>query len=88
MDTDELLRMHGSLRLKGSWLPFTSLMRWGDPDEHGFRAVPFGAMAEDERDFGGYRIPSKLRVGWYFGSDRFASEGEFFRCTLEEAAYH
>jgi hypothetical protein len=28
-----------------------------------------------------------LRGGWYFGSDRFESEGEFFRSTIDSAIY-
>jgi hypothetical protein len=62
-----------------------SMLRWGDPKGRGFSALPFGAIVEEERTFGGYTIPSKLRVGWYFGGDRFESEGKFFRCTIEEA---
>jgi hypothetical protein len=64
-----------------------SMLRWGDPEGHGFEALPFGGVAEEERTFGGFTIPSKLRIGWYFGSKRFEQEGEFFRCTLEEATY-
>lgn len=36
-----------------------------------------------DSDFDGLTIPTEYRVGWYFGSDRFESEGEFFRCTLD-----
>lgn len=64
-----------------------SMLRWGNPDGHGYRALPFGATVEEERTFGGFTIPSKLRVGWYFGTDRFEPEGEFFRCTIDEAVY-
>jgi hypothetical protein len=28
-----------------------------------------------------------VRVGWYFGSPRFESEGEFFRATIDEAMF-
>ena len=64
-----------------------SLDRWGNPDGREFRLIPFGAMVEAEQSFNGYSIPSRLRVGWYFGTERFASEGEFFRCTIDHAEY-
>lgn len=64
-----------------------STRRWGNPGGREFSLVPFGAMIEAERAFGGYTIPSRLRVGWYFGTERFESEGEFFRCSIDEAVY-
>ena len=64
-----------------------SMLRWGNPDGHGYEALPFGGMAEEERTFAGFTIPSKLRIGWYFGTDRFEPEGEFFRCMINEAVY-
>jgi hypothetical protein len=36
--------------------------------------VNFGGIVKAERTFFGYTIPTKLRIDWYFGSDRFASE--------------
>lgn len=63
------------------------LERWGDPDGTGFRAVPFGGVAEREERFDGYAIPTRLRIGWWFGTPRFEEEGEFFRCTVDEAEY-
>ncbi|KAM3095711.1 DUF6544 family protein [Phormidesmis sp. 146-35] len=63
------------------------LSRWGNPEGAEFHDVDFGAIAEEERTFGGYTIPTRLRVGWYFGSNRFESEGEFFRVTIEDAIY-
>lgn len=63
------------------------LPRWGNPDGTEFRYVDFGGILEEERTFGGYTIPTRLRVGWYFGSERFESEGEFFRATIDDAVY-
>jgi hypothetical protein len=63
------------------------LQRWGNPDGGPFRAVDFGAVAEDEQTFGGYTIPTRLRVGWYVGSPQFESAGEFFRVTIDDARY-
>ncbi|HLW46515.1 MAG TPA: DUF6544 family protein [bacterium] len=61
--------------------------RWGNPGGGPFRYVDFGAVAEDERRFGGYTVPSRLRVGWYIGTDRFEPAGEFFRVTIDDAMY-
>jgi hypothetical protein len=69
-------------RLKTFTLP-----RWGNPDSTEFRYVDFGGILEEEGTFGGYTIPTRLRIGWYFGSERFESEGEFFRATIDNAIY-
>jgi hypothetical protein len=69
-------------RLKTFKLP-----RWGNPDVTEFRDVDFGGILEEEGTFCGYTIPTRLRVGWYFGSERYESEGEFFRCTIDDAIY-
>ena len=69
-------------RLKTAKLP-----RWGNPDGAEHRYVDFGAIVEEEGTFCGYTIPTRLRVGWYFGSERFEAEGEFFRATIDHAIY-
>jgi hypothetical protein len=85
-------------RLKTFKLP-----RWGNPDNTEFRYVDFGGILEEEGTFCGYTIPTRLRIGWYFGSvggsgafapaiaspleNRFESEGEFFRATIDDAIY-
>jgi hypothetical protein len=66
---------------------YLSLPRWGNPGGGDFSSIDFGAVFEEERSFGAFTIPTKLRVGWYFGTDRFETEGEFFRCTIDEADY-
>lgn len=68
-------------------LKTVSMLRWGNPDNGKFRYVPFGGLIEESGTFDGYTIPTKVRVGWYFGSERFDSEGEFFRATIDDAAY-
>jgi len=37
--------------------------------------------------FGGYTIPTRVQICWYFGTDRFEPEGEFFRATIDDAIY-
>ena len=64
-----------------------ALQRWANPDERGFRYVDFGAIASAERAFDGYTIPTQLRVGYYPGTARFDTDGEFFRVTVDDAEY-
>jgi hypothetical protein len=67
-----------------TWL---RMKRWGDPEGGGHGLYDFGAVIEEERTFGGYTIPSKLRAGWFFGSERFEREGVFFRATIDQASF-
>lgn len=64
-----------------------SLPRWGNPETKEFHYADFGGVMEEECTFSGYTIPVRLRVGWYFETDRFEREGEFFRCTVDDAVY-
>lgn len=68
-------------------LTTAQLPRWGNPDGEEHRYVDFGAIAVEEGTFCGYTIPTRLRVGWYFGTERFESDGEFFRATIDQAIY-
>ena len=68
-------------------LQSVSVARWGSIDGGVFERLPFGCQVEEERTFGAYTIPSRVRVGWHFGSDRFETEGEFFRGTIDEAEH-
>ena len=63
------------------------LQRWGNPEGNEFHTATFGGIVESEATFNGYTIPTSLRIGWYFGSDRFEPEGEFFRVTIDTATY-
>lgn len=63
------------------------MQRWGNPEGAGFHFADFGGVVEDEAAFGGYTVPTRLRIGWYFGTGRFESAGEFFRVTVDEARY-
>ncbi|MFO8011460.1 MAG: DUF6544 family protein, partial [Dehalococcoidia bacterium] len=64
-----------------------SVQRWGNPGGVEFHLADFGGVVEREAAFSGYTIPSRLRVGWYFGTDKFEGEGEFFRVTIHEATF-
>ncbi|MEH2363542.1 DUF6920 family protein [Nostoc sp.] len=68
-------------------LKTVKLPRWGNPEGGEFHDLDFGAIVESEGTFWGYTIPTRLRVGWYFGTERFKLEGEFFRATIDDAIY-
>jgi uncharacterized protein DUF6920 len=68
-------------------LQSVSMPRWGNPEGAKFHLVSCGGFVEQEATFDGYTIPTRMRVGWYFGTDRFEPEGEFFRVTIDEANY-
>lgn len=61
-------------------------MRWGNPEGHEHHAVPFGVLLAGELRTHGYAIPAEIRAGWWFGTPRFESEGEFFRAEILDAA--
>lgn len=61
--------------------------RWGGPGNDAGRMVPFGGEVVRERELGGLLIPSEVRIGWYYGTDRFEDEGLFFRATVDEARF-
>jgi hypothetical protein len=68
-------------------LEAVKLPRWGNSDGKAFRDVDFGALVEAEATFSGHTIPSRLRVGWRFDGAEFGGDGEFFRVTVDDAAY-
>lgn len=77
---DFAIDTHGALQS-------VSMPRWGNPEGAAFRYATFGGFLEKEAAFGGYTIPTRLRVGWHFGTERFETEGEFFRAAIDSAAY-
>ncbi|MFB4298527.1 DUF6544 family protein [Actinomadura sp. NTSP31] len=62
------------------------LDRWGAPDGERFGRHVFGARLEDEASYGGYTIPSMVRAGWWYGTQRW-NRGEFIRYTLDQAHF-
>ena len=61
--------------------------RWCNAGNRSFEYVAFGGTVEEERSFGGYTVPTRMSVGWHFGTERFESEGEFFRVTIDDAVF-
>lgn len=60
--------------------------RWGNPNGEPFQRYPFGVTIEHERAVAGVTIPSVLRAGWWWGSER-QQEGEFFRARVVDAVF-
>lgn len=49
------------------------LERWGNQADNGeYTHTPFGINVDEESTLGGYTIPSQLRAGWWYGTDRYA----------------
>lgn len=61
-----------------------NMPRWGNSEGSTFRYANFGGFVEREGTFGGYTIPTSVRAGWHFGTDKFESSGEFFRVVLDD----
>ncbi len=61
------------------------VQRWGRPPGAPYGRYPFGVTVTAERTFGGITIPSELRAGWWWGTDR-QDEGEFFRAEITGAS--
>jgi hypothetical protein len=62
------------------------MQRWGNPDGAPFGRYPFGVDIEAEQTFAGVTIGSRLRAGWWWGTDR-QPEGEFFRARITAATF-
>jgi len=89
-----LVRAHGEDSLVDIGVDATgaahsvSASRWGNPAGGAFDYDDFGGVIEEERTWCGVTIPSKLRLGWFFGTPRFDEPGgEFFRVTIDSADF-
>jgi len=84
---DEISRVELGVDPTGR-LTDAGMLRWGTPDGIGTepRRERFGALIDEELTFDGFTIPSRVRVGWHFGTDRF-ERGEFFRGVIDEATF-
>jgi len=68
-------------------LQSVTMPRWGNPEGADFHYAACGGLIEEEGRFGGFTIPTRMRVGWHFGIERFEAEGEFFRVTIDDALF-
>ncbi|MDB4968078.1 MAG: hypothetical protein JWN44_3767 [Myxococcales bacterium] len=81
-EADIRVALDGGGRATSVWME-----RWGNPDGGAFAFSPFGGIVDDEATFGGYTIPSKLRIGWHFAGERFEKDGESFHATIDDATF-
>jgi hypothetical protein len=59
--------------------------RWASVGTGGvFQDIPFGLVVDGERTFDGYTIPSRLRGGFWYGTDRYV---ESFHVEIESARF-
>jgi hypothetical protein len=48
-----------------------ALMRWGKVGQDHFGYIPFGGTIQAEERFGALVLPSRVIVGWWFGTPRY-----------------
>lgn len=65
----------------------SKVTRWGNPEGGAFHYADFGAFVDEERTFDGITVPTALRVGWFFGGERFERDGEFIRINVDHAEF-
>jgi hypothetical protein len=58
------------------------VQRWGNVGRDGYGYIPFGGDVLAERRFGDLTLPSRLAVGWWYGTPRFAP---FFKAEIISA---
>jgi hypothetical protein len=63
-----------------------TMPRWGNPNREAWGEYPCGGIVEEEVDYGGIKIPTRLRAGWFFGTDRWG-QGQFFRAAITNATF-
>lgn len=62
---------------------------WGERhrDDDPSHVDVFGGRASAWADWAGVRIPTQLRLGWGFGTERFEKGGVFFEASLDEVEF-
>jgi hypothetical protein len=66
-------------------LESATMERWGNLTPDGrYTAIPFGVDVLAERTFGGYTVPSEVRVGGWYGTDH---PFDFFHAEISGADY-
>lgn len=64
-----------------------TMMRYGNVGVETWQPIPYGFAVTDEQTFDGYTIPSVLRGGWWYGTDRYNPEGAS-RFRIRGASFH
>lgn len=55
-----------------------SMHRYGNVGTPDWSLIPYGFATESESTFEGYTIPSTVRGGWWYGTDRYQPEAASF----------
>jgi uncharacterized protein DUF6544 len=79
--TPERPALHLSIDNDGA-VQSVNLQRWGDAGDKSFGYLPFGGNILAEKRFGDLVLPSRLRVGWWHGTERFRA---FFEAEIISA---
>jgi hypothetical protein len=59
-----------------------TMLRHGDIGVPAWQAIPYGVRVEAETLFGGYAIPTRVRGGWWYGTERgTAHDASLFTVT-------
>ena len=61
-------------------LQSVNMPRWGNPEGAEFHLVNCGGLVEEEATFGDYTIPTRMRVGWHFGTERIRVRRRVLPC--------
>ena len=67
---EDVIELNLSVGDDGS-LRSVSLERHGDVGVESWQSIPYGFDVEAEGTFGGFTIPTRVRGGWWYGTDRY-----------------
>ena len=82
---DLVLRPEITVASDGS-LVSVVMQRWSRPKGKKWKDLPYGGFVGNENDFDGVLIPTTMRTGYYFGTERWA-KGESYRATITSATF-
>jgi Family of unknown function (DUF6544) len=72
----------------GGSLRSLTMPRWAQPAGHQWGEYPCGGTVQDEVDFDGITLGTKLSAGYFYGTDKWHSPaGEFFRAGITHATF-
>ncbi len=80
-----VLRPEITVAKDGSLVSVT-MQRWSRPKGEKWGDFAYGGLVGDELEFDGIRIPTTVRLGYYFGTERWA-QGESYRATITSASF-
>lgn len=64
-----------------------TMMRFGNVGAPSWQLIPYGFSVEEESTFDGITIPTRIRGGWWYGTDRYnLDSGASF--LIEQARFH